>query len=209
MDEYEHIISQKSPAQSVSPNGQAAAATDPFDPEALRVGAMADVDVERVLTALPVRRPGRTEFVRVHPQHAVDVLLLEVETGMNRESYLVAPEVQHLVLPELRRTRLFVAITKRGTVFLWPIKLPLEQGSDRNRRVSHTALQGAEQAKTFWVKLVWNRDLGGYEVYRAKGDLGQPQWPDKSFRDLIEIAFRHNLIDRPDHPVIRELEGQL
>ena len=44
---------------------------------------------------------------------------------------------------------------------------------------------------------------------RAKGDLGEPQWPDKSFRDLLEIAFRCNLIDRPDHPVISELAGEL
>jgi hypothetical protein len=192
-------------------NGEApskAEAYDPFDPEALRAGALADVEVEKVLTAVPVRKPGRTEFIRVHPDHVLDVLLLEANSGLDRECYLVAPEVQHLVLPELRRTRLFVGITKRGTVFLWPVKLPLE-GHDRIRRVSDTALQGAEQAKQLWTKIVWNSDLGGYEIFRAKGDLGEPQWPDKSFRDLIEIAFRHNLVDRADHPVIRELEGKM
>jgi hypothetical protein len=139
----------------------------------------------------------------------LDTLLLEVENGMDREAYLVAPELQHLVLPELRRTRLHVAINKRGTTILWPIKLPAEQGSDRNRRVTDTALQAAEAAKSQWVKVVWDRDLGGYTLFKAKGDLGEPQWPDKSFRDLIEIAFRHNVIDRPDHPTIRELEGEL
>jgi hypothetical protein len=189
-------------------DGRQPAAVDPFDPEALRAGALADVDVEKVLTAVPVRKPGRTEFVRVHHDHVLDVLLLEVNSGLDREHYLVMPEVQHLVLPELRRTRLYVAITKRGTVFLWPIKLPIE-GHDRIRRVSDTALQGAEQAKSLWTKVVWNSGLGGYELFRAKGDLGEPQWPDKAFRDLIEIAFRHNLIDREDHPVIRELEGEL
>jgi hypothetical protein len=183
--------------------------TDPFDPEALRAGSLADVEVEKVLTAVPVRKPGRTEFVRTHPDHVLDVLLLEISSGLDRDCYLVTPEVQHLVLPELRRTRLFVAITKRGTVFLWPIKLPME-GNDRIRRVSDTALQGAEQCKTLWTKIVWNSDLGGYELFRAKGDLGEPKWPeDKTFRDLIEIAFRHHLIDREDHPVIRELAGEM
>ena len=112
------------------------------------------------------------------------------------------------MLPELRRTRLFTAITKRGTVFLCPIKLPGDD-NDRFRRMADTALQAAEQAKTLWVKVVWNRDLGGYEMFRAKGNLGEPQWPDKSFRDLIEIAFRLNLINREDHPVIKELAGEL
>jgi hypothetical protein len=43
----------------------------------------------------------------------------------------------------------------------------------------------------------------------AKGDLGEPQWPDKTFRDLLELAFRDRRIDRADHPVIRELAGEL
>lgn len=144
----------------------------------------------------------------MHPDYVSDALVLERDDGLDRECFLVAPEVQHLVLPELRRTRLFTAITKRGTVFLWPIKLPSDD-NDRFRRMADTALQAAEQAKTLWVKVVWNRDLGGYEMFRAKGDLGEPQWPDKSFRDLIEIAFRLNLISREDHPVIRELAGEL
>ena len=74
--------------------------------------------------------------------------------------------------------------------------------------MAETALQGAEQAKTVGQD-AWDRDLGGYEMYRAKGDLGDPQWPDKTFHDLIKIAFRHNLIDRADHPVIRELAGEI
>lgn len=196
----------------LSPNGKVttgkAKAADPFDPESLRLNAGTDVNIEKVLTAVPVRKPKRTEFVRVHPDYMSDALVLERDDGLDRECYLVTPEVQHLVLPELRRTRLFVTINKRGTVFLWPVKLPGDD-NDRFRRMADTALQAAEAAKALWVKVVWNRDLGGYEMFRAKGDLGEPQWPDKSFRDLIEIAFRLNLIDREDHPVIQELAGEL
>jgi hypothetical protein len=181
---------------------------DPFDPEAIRMDLVADFEVERVLTAVPVRKPKRTEFIRVHPEFVCDRLLVERDTGMEKECYLVTPEVQHLVAQELRRTRLHVAITKHGTVFLWPIKLPLE-GIDSGRRVFETASLIAQQAKTLWVKSVWDRGLGGYEMYRAKGDLGEPQWPDKSFRDLMAIAFGSYLIDRADHEVIRELNGEL
>jgi hypothetical protein len=184
---------------------------DPFDPEFLRAGADADIAIEKVLTAVPVRKPERREFVRVHPDRAfsVDTLVLERTDGMDKESYLVAPEIQHLVLPELRRVRLYTAISRRGVVFLWPVKLPIEDTGDRLRRVSETALLSAEQAKTVWVRVMWSKDLGGYELLRAKGDLGEPQWPDKSLRDLIEIAFRHNLIDHPDHAVLRELAGEM
>ena len=144
----------------------------------------------------------------MHSDYVLDTLILERDSGMEKQSYLVAPEAEHLVLPELRRTRLHLAITKRGTVFLWPIKLPIE-GNDTGRRVFETAVMCAEQAKSLWIKMSWSNDLGGYELHRAKGDLGDPQWPDKSFRDLLEIAFRHYRIDRADHEVIRELEGEL
>jgi hypothetical protein len=181
---------------------------DPFDPAALRTNVMGDIEVEKVLTTVPVRKPKRTEFFRVHPEFTLDTYLLERDTGMERETYLVTPDVQHLVASELRQQRLFTAITKHNTVFLWPVKLPTDE-TDRMRRTADSALQAAEQGKKLWTKMAWNRHLGAYEMYRAKGDLGDPQWPDKSFRDLIEIAFRNNLVDHEDHEVIRELSGEL
>jgi hypothetical protein len=45
-------------------------------------------------------------------------------------------------------------------------------------------------------------------MFVARGDLGEPQWPDKSFRDLLATAFGDYLIDREDHEVIRELNGE-
>lgn len=184
---------------------------DPFDPESLRVNAIAgEVDVEKMLTTVPVRRPRRNEFFRVHadPKFVTDALVLERQDGLDHEIYLVQQDMQDLVARELRRVRLHLAINKQKTPFLWPAKLPRED-NDAGRRWAVTALQAAEQAKTLWVKMHGSRDLGGYEIYRAKGDLGEPQWPDKSFRDLIEIAFRDHLIDRVDHPVIRELAGEI
>lgn len=50
--------------------------------------------------------------------------------------------------------------------------------------------------------------VGSYDMFVARGDLGEPQWPDKSFRDLLATAFGDYLIDREDHEVIRELNGE-
>ena len=207
-------VRPSTPGLSLPPmNGQDpnTAKSDPYDPQSLCINAMTDIDVEAVLTAVPVRKPKRTEFFRVHPGDDYTVpsmYLMERDTGSDTESYLVTPEVQHLVTTELRQVRLFTVINKRGTVFLWPVKLPSDD-NDRIRRIADTALQCAEQAKTLWVKMHWERDLGGYAMQRAKGDLGEPQWPDKPLRDLLELAFRYNLVDRPDHPVIRELVGEI
>jgi hypothetical protein len=185
-------------------------AFDPFDPEALRVDGVADIDIEQVLTTVPVRKPKRTEFFRVNPdpRYTLDTYLLERDAEMDKERYLVVGGLQQTLIQELRRVRLFTAINKSGTLFLWPIRLPSD-GAAYMQRIADSALQAAEEAKRLWVRVWWNRDLGAYEMARAKGDLGSPQWPDKSFRDLLEIGFRNNLIDRADHPVIRELAGEL
>jgi len=196
---------------SANGSGPAAGpASNPFDPAGFRVDSTADIEVEKILTTVPVRKPKRTEFFRVHPgpDFSHDMALLERSDGMDKESYLVDPTVQHLVSSELRPVRLFTVINKHDGVFLWPIKLPSDD-HDRLRQMADSALRAAEQAKTLWTKIVWEKHLGAWEMYRAKGDLGEPQWPEKSFTELLEIAFRSYLIDTPDHEVIRELEGEL
>ena len=45
--------------------------------------------VEKLLTTVPVRKPNKTEFVRVHPEMHFDTMLLDLKE--DRESYLVSP----------------------------------------------------------------------------------------------------------------------
>jgi hypothetical protein len=58
--------------------------------------------------------------------------------------------------------------------------------------------------------MVGRKDLGEYDMYKARGDLGEPAWPDKSFDDLLRLAFAGDrLINRLYHPVLRELSGEM
>jgi hypothetical protein len=94
-------------------------------------------------------------------------------------------------------------------VFLWPAKLPTPDSSI-GRRWSESALEIADFAKTQWVKMVGKRDLGAYELFKARGDLGDPVWPDKTLSDLLRLAFKGDrLINSLDHPVLRELAGEM
>lgn len=54
-----------------------------------------------------------------------------------------------------------------------------------------------------------NMSLGGYEVFQATGGLPEPQWPDTSFQELVDIAFKGRFIDSMDHPVLKRLMGQM
>jgi hypothetical protein len=94
-------------------------------------------------------------------------------------------------------------------VFLWPAKLPTVDGSRAAQSWYMSGLQAAEEAKKCWVKIMGNRQIGAYDIIRARGDLGDPQWPDHSFESLIKLAFRDNLIDSADHAVVRDLYGDI
>jgi DNA-binding protein HU-beta len=65
---------------------------DPFDPAVLRVVSDFEaVAVKRVIVSVPVRKPKRQEFVRVHPdeRYRLEVAVVELQDG--RETYLVVP----------------------------------------------------------------------------------------------------------------------
>lgn len=179
-----------------------------FDPARYRMTSSDQVDITTMLTNVPVRRPKRTEFFRVHPgaEYSMDVALLTFEDGLDKESYLVAPDVRPLVEGEYHLTRLHAAITKQNVVFLLKIKLTENKSGGA---MMHTALEGAEMAKNLWVKMPWNAAAGNWDVLIAKGDLGEPDWPSKSMAELMGIAFRDRIIDSPDHPVVRDLGGEI
>jgi len=183
---------------------------DPFDLDALRAAPLDDLDLEVVLTTVPVRKPGNRDFFRVNPnpEFVIDSYVLEHENDLDRETYWVAPGLRAELAEDLRAVRLFTCITKRGTVFLWPAKLPIA-GSNTGRAWHVSALQAAEEAKSLWVKLSSNKSLAAYEYVKALGDLGEPQWPDKTFRELIGLAFKDRVIETTEHPVIRELRGEI
>ncbi len=181
---------------------------DPFDPQALRIG-IDDIAVERILLTVPVRRPSKREFFRVRPdaEYILDSLVFVRENDLDREVYLIAPALRAELIDAGQHVRLFTCVNKRGVSFLWPARLPDADGAGRPWHVS--ALEIAEEAKKSWIRMQGNRDLGAYEMFRAKGELGEPAWPDKTFRDLIALAFKDRYIDTPHHDVIRELNGEL
>ena len=181
---------------------------DPFsDLEKLKVSA-ADTDalgVKRALLQIPVRKPGRQVWFRVHPDenYRLDTALIELKD--EREHYLVAPEMRHAVLGETKPVRLITAITRQGVLFLIPVGLPDHDGRANPWHLS--LWQACELGMTSWIRCAANMNLGGYDTFEASGNIPEPEWPDKSFAELLRIAFRERLIDSESHPVIRQLFG--
>jgi hypothetical protein len=186
---------------------------DPYDLEALRVDPSADVSTEKILLTVPVRRPKRTEYFRVHPEETfcLDTFVFVRQDSLDRDTYLVAPGLRDQLVGDTHKVRLFTCISKHQVVFLWPARWPDEAAGGAGLSWHKSGFEVAELAKKDWVRMVGNRELGAYEPIRARGELGDPAWPaGKTFRDLLRLAFpADRFIDTPYHPVIRELAGEL
>ena len=72
-----------------------------------------------------------------------------------------------------------------------------------------TALEAAKLAQEGWVRVTANMSLGAYEVFKATGDIPEPEWPETPFRELLRVSFKDKLIDTLDHPVLRKLRGEV
>ena len=67
---------------------------DPFDTDRIRAASLENIGVEKITLTIPVRRPGRNEFFRVHPDPGmtVDWYVLQRDDDLDREVYWVTEE---------------------------------------------------------------------------------------------------------------------
>jgi hypothetical protein len=182
-------------------------APDPFDPAALRLDQSFSEGpaVKKLLTTIPVRKPGAQDFVRVHEseEYRLDTAVIALKD--DRETYLVSPPLVRELVDECIPVTLFTTISRQGVLTLWPVRLPGADGKDMEWWRS--AREAAELAMRSWVRLKANTALGAYEIFTAAGSIPEPEWPKLSFREILKIAFREFMIDSPEHAVIRKLRG--
>ena len=192
-----------------SNNQRDSSSADPFDPASLRIdqdfAAMADV--KPILATVPVRKPNKQDYVRVHASEEYQLTSAILELKDDRETYLVAPELRHELFGELIPVTLFTTINRQGVVSLWPCKLPDETG--RSNSWHESALLAADMAQSNWIRIQADMSLGAYRIWEAGGDLPEPEWPEETLRDLLEIGFRGHLIDTHEHPVLKRLRGEV
>jgi hypothetical protein len=181
---------------------------DPFDLASLRLeqSFAEKAGVKKLVTTVPVRRPNRQDFSRVHPDESYRLTPAAIiDIKEDREVYLVMPNMAKELPGEFAAATLFTAITRQGVLFIWPVKLP---GLDGKYNPWHqSAAEAAERARTRWIRITSNMNLGAYEISEATGNWPEPEWPKVLFQEILKIAFRGRFVDTPDHPLIRRLKG--
>jgi hypothetical protein len=197
----------------VSANGATAPVLpgpDPFDPESLRLPQdfSAALGVKKALLTVPIRRPAREWFIRVHPDPQYHLQTAVIELKEVGELYLVS---QHL-WPDLAgestftTKMLFLAINRQQVLFFWPVRLPGTDG--RVDTWSKSALEAAQMAMHSWVRVTPDQSLGAYNVFYADHPR-DPVWPELSMQELLRIAFKDRYVDTLDHIILRQLRGEV
>ncbi len=194
---------------SDSATASANSSPNPFNPESLRIdpASGADLGVKKALLHVPVRKPGRQEFVRTRPEAEFRMPIATLPLAEEREVYAVVPAVAAALPGETRIVELRLCISRTGTLFLWPVPLPTPDG--RENAWHKTARDAAELGETQWIRVIPNNGAGCYDVLVAPSGPPEPVWPDVGLAELLQIAFGSGrLIDTVDHPVIKRLRGQ-
>jgi hypothetical protein len=181
-----------------------------FEPAKLRIDQsfLNRGAAKKLLTTVPIRKPAKHEFFRVHSGEAYRLTSAFIELKDDREVYLISPEFA----PELPENDFFVATlylcTNRQKVLtFWPVKLP---GPDGRQMLWHTSAQeAAEKAMKVWVKMAANMSMGAYEISEAEGFIPEPEWPNLALIELLSIGFKNRIVSNHDHPVMQKLRGLL
>jgi hypothetical protein len=192
---------------SSTPAVEAEKAPDPFDLErlALDQSFAETIGVKKLLTHVPVGKPGNQNWFQVHPDPNYRRNFLVIILKTEREIYLVSPEMAAELAGECIPVTVFTVVSSVGVVSLWPVRLPGPDGKDLAWWV--TEREAAALGMKHWVRIKANMALGANDIDISEKMTAKPKWPAATFQELVKIAFAGRLIDSADHCVVRRLRG--
>jgi hypothetical protein len=183
-------------------------APDPFDPKrlAVKITGGEQFGSKKLLTVVPVRKPHSKEWAMAHPSDDYCMIAGIIEDAEGGQPYIVTPEIAATHPGEIKPVELRLAVSRQGTAFLW--KYPTQDPDGRENFWNTSHREAVEAAKNGWVRMISSRSLGAYEVHIAPAIDTEPKWPEQSFQQLLEVAFKGRLIADADHILLRQLRGE-
>ena len=143
----------------------------------------------------------------MHPGNDYKFRCLVVDDKDGGDTYLAAPNMASLLGNLATPKTIRLTVDNAGTP-----KLIGEPDIDINARKNlwQTSLKDAiKRAESNWVRVQSNMNAGQYEIVESANDLGEPKWPKLTMEELVNDAFSGRIIDSPNHPYIRQIEGRI
>lgn len=161
--------------------------------------------VKPVLTVIPVRKPHRQEFIRVRPGDEWQMETGGLKDQESGEVYLVPGSLWQHLPGEIKPMVVFLVMTRNSKVpFLWPCTIP---DPEKPNRWHQSAMDAARLAQSQWVQVKSDTTAGCYLSGVPMTQFPEPEWPENTFSELLELGFRDQVITSLDHPFLRRLRG--
>jgi hypothetical protein len=168
------------------------------------------INVKRVTTKVPVRKPSQQNFFRVKEgaEWTAKVQTIYMKDDRAAEMFLIAPNLGLKHAGELQDVQLYTGYEPNGTVFLIPVFQANRQTGKQN--AWHQSLAyNVHLAHKAWIRITVDFSIQGYQTFEAEGEIPEPPFPDDihCIMDLIKIAFRDRWINTDNHEVLIQLRG--
>ncbi len=165
-----------------------------------------DFTTKKDIVMIPVSKPHKQNFIRVNPDPKFQFPFAVIEFKETNEHFILSPSVAREIPNECIPKIFLTYIDIKGNLGLWPIRLPGADG--KIDEWNSSALSIAEKAKKNWLRLVSNRTIGCYEAHVAVSLMQEPEYPEMTFEEIVDLAFKNRVIESLDHPVIKKLRGE-
>jgi hypothetical protein len=135
---------------------------DPFDLASIRLdqNAATSAGVEKIMRSIPVRKPQKHDYIRVHPsaEYRTVAAIIELRENLDNEIYLLNAEIAKQLPSEYHTANIYTAMNRQGVLFLWPVRLP--DASGRRNVWTKSLAEAAAMAIDRWIRVVPNMSLG-------------------------------------------------
>jgi hypothetical protein len=158
-----------------------------------------------IVTIAVNKTPGKNEFFRTHPDFRPIVPVVNIEQGMDKHFFAVAPDMVEALSGigiTVSDHALYLTVTSEGAVTVVPVRQASADGEqneyDRTKEI------GLLQGHDGWVRLYTDLKNRCYKVFPAPaGRFSDPLWPELRHAKIFKLAFRDKgrLIDSVEHPL--------
>ena len=179
-----------------------------FDPSRFKINPnnQTGTEVRKFLTHVPVRKPTKQQFVRVHPSSDYRMVCGIIKMEDDERPFLVVPGMCQILGEEIKLVDLRLSMDRQGNFFLWPVPLAHTIGIKNMWNDSHRDV--ANSAENLWTRMFSNQAIGAYEGIKAESKIPEPFWGPDTLEHYLKIAFGGgHVIETEDHPVIDKLRG--
>lgn len=188
-----------------------------LDLEALKLKPNASdiIKTAPLLKTIKVMKPGKTDYFRIRTgdDWTMKFPVVSQKTGNDNDLYLVMPEFQlELIERNLLMPVQFYFGILWGSNILFLSDVGIKLTADGTQNSYHKSrMELYELAKEKWICISANKDGGFYTATEAKSKIPDPIWPSTpaNINEAIEVAFKDNVINSPDHPVLKRLRGEI